>query len=166
VTLEELDGPVSMALSRQNVPVLPRGDGAAAGDTLASASGPAGLGRGAYVLREARDARAVIVGTGAEVHTALAAADLLATEGLPARVVSMPSWELFAEQDDDYRESVLSPELPSVSVEAGVTMGWSRWVDASVGIDHFGASAPGGELLERFGITAEAVAENVRALVV
>ena len=163
--LEELSGPVAMALSRQNVPVLPRGEGAAAGDTLA-APRAGRLSRGAYVLREAQDARAVIVGTGAEVHTALAAADLLAAEGLPARVVSMPSWELFAAQDDDYRERVLPPELPSVSVEAGVTMGWSRWVDASVGIDHFGASAPGAELLERFGITAEAVAENVRALVV
>jgi transketolase len=167
VTLEELDGPVAMALSRQGVPVLERGGGAAGDDgTLASASGPVGLSRGAYVLRQAEDARAVVVGTGAEVHVALAAADLLAGEGLPVRVVSMPSWELFGAQDDAYREQVLPPALPSVSVEAGVTMGWEHWVDASVGINRFGASAPGDLVLEKLGVTPEAVAERVRALVV
>ncbi len=125
-----------------------------------------GVARGAYVLRAAADPVAVIVGTGAEVHVALAAADLLAADGVAASVVSMPSWELFAAQDDAYREQVLPPELPSVSVEAGITMGWERWVDSAVGIDRFGASAPGAQLLEQFGITAEAVAERVRALIV
>ncbi len=166
VVLEDLDGPAVLALSRQNVAVLERADdGVAAGSGGApSMTSAAGLARGAYTLREPADARAVIVGTGAEVHLALAAADILAGEGIAARVVSMPSWELFAAQDDGYREGVLSTELPSVSVEAGVTMGWERWVDSAVGIDRFGASAPGGEVLEKLGITAVAVAERVRAL--
>ena len=120
--------------------------------------------RGAYVLRAAQNARAVVVGTGAEVGTALAAADLLAGEGIPAHVVSMPSWELFDAQDDDYRDAVLPVTLPSVSVEAGITMGWERWVDTAVGIDRFGASAPGPLVLEKLGITAEAVADRVRTL--
>ena len=159
--LEELPGPAVFALSRQNLTVLDRAAGDAAGGSLANA---AGLARGAYTLRDAVSPQAVIAGSGAEVHVALAAADLLAAEDVAVRVVSMPSWELFAAQDDEYRESVLPLMLPSVSVEAGITMGWERWVDSAVGIDRFGASAPGGELLERFGITASAVADRVRAL--
>jgi transketolase len=100
----------------------------------------------------------VIVGTGSEVWVALAAADRLADDGIRARVVSMPSWELFAAQDESYRESVLPPDLPSVSVEAGISQGWARWVDRSVSIERFGASAPGAEVLQRLGITPEAVA--------
>ena len=98
------------------------------------------------MLRQAADARAVVVGTGAEVHVALAAADLLAGEGLPVRVVSMPSWELFAAQDQDYREQVLPPALPSVSVEAGVTMGWEqlgRRVGRDQPLRRLGARRPG-----------------------
>jgi transketolase len=96
---------------------------------------------------------------------ALAAADLLSERGVAARVVSMPSWELFAAQDADYQEAVIPAELPSVAVEAGVTMGWERWVDTVVGIDRFGASAPGPVVLERLGITPEAVAERVSTLI-
>ncbi|MCD6725878.1 MAG: transketolase [Solirubrobacteraceae bacterium] len=155
--LEDCDGPVVLALSRQNVPVLPRdGDGALAGAD--------GLRRGAYLLRDAPGARATVVGTGAELSVALAASDLLAAEGVPTRVVSFPSWELFAAQDVEYQESTIPSELPSVAVEAGITMGWERWVDSAVGIDRFGASAPGGEVLRRLGISAEAVAERVRGL--
>jgi transketolase len=76
----------------------------------------------------------------------------------------MPSWELFDQQDDDYRESVLPPELPSVSIEAGISMGWSKYVDASVSIERFGASAPGAEVLEKLGITPDAAANKVREL--
>ena len=154
--LEDVSGPAVLVLSRQDTPVYDRGPGA-----MASAEG---LARGAYVLRAAQNARAVVVGTGAEVGTALAAADLLAGEGIPAHVVSMPSWELFDAQDDDYRDAVLPVTLPSVSVEAGITMGWERWVDTAVGIDRFGASAPGPLVLEKLGITAEAVADRVRTL--
>jgi transketolase len=148
VILEDLEGPAVLVLSRQDLPVLEE-------------AGYEGVSRGAYALRDPEGAQATIVGTGSEVEVALAAADEL---DVPVRVVSMPSWELFAQQDDAYRESVLPPLLPSVSVEAAVTMGWERWVDRSVGIDRFGASAPGPEVLEKLGITAANVASAVREL--
>jgi transketolase len=152
VILEDLDGPAVLALSRQDLPVL---DGVSAEDVA----------RGGYVLREAPgEERAAIVATGSEVWVALAAADALAGEGVGARVVSLPSWELFAAQDAAYREEVLPPGLPKVSVEAGIAMGWAQWVDRSVSIERFGASAPGGEVLERLGITPEATAAAVREL--
>jgi transketolase len=150
--LEDLDGPAVMALSRQDLPVLPE----------ASADGVA---RGAYVLRDADDPAVVIVGTGGELSVALDAADRLGDDGIRARVVSMPSWELFAAQDEAYRESVLPRDLPSVSVEAGISQGWERWVDRSVSIERFGASAPGTEVLRRLGITAENVAGAAAELV-
>jgi transketolase len=151
VIVEDLEGPALMALSRQDLPLLD--------------IDPDGVGRGAYVLRPAASGeQVVLVGTGAEVHTAIEAADLLAGEGIGARVVSMPSWELFAAQGDDYRDQVLPPTLPSVSVEAAVSMGWERWVDRSVSIDRFGASAPGTEVLEKLGITGEHVARVAKDL--
>jgi transketolase len=151
VILEDLEGPVAMALSRQDLPILEIDRD--------------GVGRGAYVLRPAEgEERVALVGTGAEVHTAVAGAELLAKDGIGARVVSMPSWELFTAQDQSYRDEVLPPGLPSVSVEAGVSMGWERWVDRSVSIDRFGASAPGAEVLEKLGITGEHVAEVAREL--
>jgi transketolase len=156
VVLEDLEGPAVFALSRQNLPVLHRGDG-----TYGDVSG---VGRGAYVLRDVEDPQAVIVGTGSEVSVALAAADLLAADGVRTRVVSFPSWELFERQDDEYQDAVLPIGIPSVSVEAGVTMGWERWVDVPVGINRFGASAPGEEVLEKLGITAEHVADTLRAI--
>jgi transketolase len=150
--LEDLEGPAVLVLSRQDLPVQPN-------------ASDEGVSRGAYVLREADgDERATIVATGSEVWTAIAAAEQLEAEGIGTRVVSMPSWELFERQDDDYREEVLPPELPSVSIEAGVAMGWSKWVDASVSIERFGASAPGAEVLEKLGITPNAAATKVREL--
>jgi transketolase len=151
VILEELDGPALMALSRQDLPIL---------DIDRD-----GVARGAYVVRPASaDEQVVLVGTGAEVHTAIAAAEKLEGEGIGARVVSMPSWELFAAQGDDYRDQVLPPTLPSVSVEAGVSMGWERWVDRSVSIERFGASAPGAEVLDKLGINADNVAQVAKDL--
>lgn len=147
------DGPTALVLSRQNLPVLDRETHGAA----------AGLARGAYVLADADGATpdAILIGTGAEVHVALAARELLAADGIKARVVSMPCWEAFSAQPDDYREEVLPRAVRArVSVEAGATFGWERWTgDAgtTVGIDRFGASAPGGVLFEKFGFTAEAV---------
>jgi len=152
--LEQLDGPACLVLTRQGVPVLDRGE-------LAPA---AGLARGAYTLCGPEQADVVLVGTGSEVSLALEAARSLAGEGVSARVVSMPSWELFAQQPGEYRESVLPPTVPSVSIEAGVTFGWERWVDRAVGVDRFGASAPGAEVLSRLGITAEAVTAAARDL--
>ncbi|MEI6663895.1 MAG: transketolase [Actinomycetes bacterium] len=154
VTAEEIEGPVALILSRQDLPVIDRAKFAPA----------AALGGGAYVLSDSESPVGVIVATGSEVHTALAAQDLLASEGVATRVVAMPSWELFEARSVEERESVLPANLPTVSVEAGISMGWDRWADAHVAIDHFGASAPGDELLERFGITAEAVAEKLRGL--
>jgi transketolase len=150
--LEDLDRPAVLVLSRQDLPV----------QANASAEGVA---KGAYVLREAEgDERAVLVATGSEVWVAVAAAEQLEAEGIGTRVVSMPSWELFDAQDDEYRESVLPPELPSVSIEAGISMGWSKYVDASVSIERFGASAPGEVVLEKLGITPDHAADKVREL--
>ncbi|MEA2360417.1 MAG: transketolase [Solirubrobacteraceae bacterium] len=149
--LEDTDGPVVLVLSRQDLPVQPDVD-------------PDGVARGAYVLREVDDPEIVLVGTGSELWVAMAAADLLAEDGVRARVVSMPSWELFEAQDDAYRDGVLPPGLPSVAVEAGVSQGWDRWVDRVVAIDRFGASAPGEEVLEHLGITPQNTARVAREL--
>ncbi|MGX6448536.1 transketolase family protein [Patulibacter sp. S7RM1-6] len=155
--LEDLDGPALLALSRQGIEPLPRDGGDEAAWT--------GVPRGAYVVTDTDgEPDVVLVGTGAEVGVAVAAGALLGERGVQARVVSMPSWELFDEQDEEYRLSVLPVNVPSVSVEAGVTMGWNRYVDASVGIDRFGASAPGPEVLEKLGITAENVAKHAQEL--
>jgi len=149
----ERGGPTALILSRQNLPVL---EGTAELD---------GVRRGAYVLRDTvAEPDVVLIGTGSEVQLCVQAADELATTGVGARVVSMPSWELFLEQDDDYQLSVLGEEIPRVSVEAGSTFGWSLWAEANVGIDHFGASAPGAELMEKFGMNVANVIEHVRAV--
>jgi transketolase len=146
-------GPTGLVLTRQDVPVL---EGTANG----------GLARGAYVLADPVDqARIVIIGTGSEVSVCLAAATRLEADGIPTRVVSMPSWELFAEQDEAYRDSVLLPEVPRLAVEAAASFGWDRWADESVSIDRFGASAPGKIVLEELGYTGENVAVQARALV-
>ncbi len=148
VILEDLDGPAALALSRQNLPVL-------------EGTGP-GLARGAYVLRPGDDA--CIVATGGELIVAVEAHEALAADGISVRVVSMPSWELFEAQDDGYRAETFPDGLPTVSVEAGISLGWSRYAQAHVAIDRFGASAPGTETLRRLGITAEATAGAVRGL--
>jgi len=147
------DGPTLLALTRQKVPVL----------TQEGPEGAGGLARGAYVLADAPegDADLILIATGSEVALALAARTLLADRGIEARVVSMPSWELFRAQELDYRNRVLSPDVPRrISIEAGCTQGWREWIgDAgiAIGIDRFGASAPAGELFEQFGFTAEAI---------
>ncbi|MCW2958841.1 MAG: tkt [Solirubrobacterales bacterium] len=154
VILEELDGPAVLVLSRQNLPV----------QTDAPVVG--GVGKGAYVIRKTEEPpQAVLVGTGGELHTALEAADLLEAEGLKVQVVSMPSWELYDAQDEGYKQSVLPLGVPKVSIEAGIAMGWAKYVDASVSIERFGASAEGTEVLERLGITPAAAAAKVKALI-
>jgi len=149
------DGPTALILTRQNVPVL---EGTAEQFT--------GVARGAYVLRDdgSGDPDVILIGTGSEVSTCLGAADLLETEGRLVRVVSMPSWDLFEAQDDDYIESVLPADVPTLSVEAASSFGWARWADDCVSIDRFGKSAPGKVVLEHFGFTAENVADHARAL--
>ena len=130
---------------------------------------------GAYVLADSEAPRkAILMATGSEVHVALAARDLLEAEGIGTRVVSMPCWELFEAQGENYRRRVLpGGDLVRVAVEAGVQQGWDRWLcgergrprkSGFVGMDSFGASAPAEVLFEKFGITAEAVADKVRSL--
>ena len=157
--LERTDGPTALVLSRQNLPVLDR-----------SALAPAEEARrGAYVLWEA-DGRAqvILIGTGSEVHIALEAGRLLEKAGIPARVISMPSWELFEAQPEEYRRAVLPPDVRArVSVEAATSLGWERYVGldgVAVGLPHFGASAPANILYKEFGITAERVAEEATRL--
>jgi transketolase len=158
-------GPVGIALTRQNVPVFARGEGEASGDVLASASATA---KGAYVLAEAPNGTpdVILIATGSEVQLAVAARETLAADGVNARVVSAPSLEWFAEQDEAYRESVLPKAVTArVSVEAGSVLSWRGIVGdrgRSIGIDHFGASADYKTLFQKFGITAEAVVEAAR----
>ncbi|MGZ8666099.1 MAG: transketolase [Solirubrobacterales bacterium] len=155
VALEDVEGPVCLLLTRQNLPILDR-------DEFPPASG---LAKGAYVLSDSDgEPDAVLIATGSEVSVALEAQELLASDEIKARVVSMPCWELFDAQDEGYRNQVLPPGKPVASVEAGVSLGWERYADLSVSIERFGASAPGSEVLQRLGITAEAVAAAVRDL--
>ena len=148
VALERSDGPTLLALSRQKLPVLEPPAG--------------GVSKGAYVAADGD--RVVLIGTGSEVSLCLAARDVLSKEGVSVRVVSMPSWELFRQQPQTYRDEVLPPGLPRLAVEAASPMGWREWVDATVTLDRFGASAPGNVVLEKLGFTAEAVASKARDL--
>jgi len=148
--LARTTGPTGLVLSRQDLPIV-------------TPPGAPGAERGAYVLADGDDA--ILIATGSEVAVALAARDELAKRGVAARVVSMPCWELFAEQDAAYRESVLPrARWQRVSVEAGATFGWREHTGdrgAAVGIDRFGASAPGELVLEKLGIDAAHVVETV-----
>jgi transketolase len=150
------DGPTALILTRQGIPVLTETAGLA----------EQGVSRGAYVLRDPTGGspQVVLIGTGSEVHVCLAAADRLASTGVRARVVSFPSWELFAVQPDDYRRQVLPRGVPRLAVEAASSFGWDRYADATVCLDHFGASAPGEVALQEFGFTPEHVASRATAL--
>jgi transketolase len=152
VAIEHRRGPVALVLTRQDVPVL-------APELVAD-----GVSRGGYVVSPATEPAVALVATGSEVSVALASQAELERDGIAARVVSMPSWELFESQDDQYRRAVLMPQVPTVSLEAGVSQGWSRWVDASISIERFGASAPGALALSRLGITPARVVERAKEL--
>jgi transketolase len=158
IALERRGGPVAMALSRQKVPTLDRTEVAAADGAL----------RGAYTLWQSGDGEPelIVIATGSEVWVALEGAKRM--NGTNVRVVSMPCWELFAEQPADYREEVLPPDVGArLSVEAGVSLGWKQWVGDrgdSLAIDRYGASAPGSEVLERLGFTPDNIAARAQAL--
>ncbi|MDY6892427.1 MAG: transketolase [Chloroflexota bacterium] len=159
VALERRHGPTSLILSRQNLPILDRG-------ALAPA---AELQRGAYVLWEAAATPDVIlIGTGSEVHVALDAGKLLQKANISARVVSMPSWELFEAQPLEYRNRVLPPSIRArVSIEAGTPLGWERYVGlegAVIGLHRFGASAPAEVIYKRLGLTAQHVVDEAQRL--
>lgn len=159
--LERKTGPTGLVLTRQKVPTLDR-------TKLGSASG---LHKGAYVLADAAGgaAKAIIIATGSEVQLALAAKDELDKAGVATRVVSMPCMEVFAKQDAAYRDQVLPPAVKArVSVEAGVTFGWERWIGdrgIAIGVDTFGASAPDKILYEKYGLTVAKIVEAVRKTV-
>jgi transketolase len=157
VALEECDGPVCLLLTRQSVPVLDR-------ERLSTAGG---LSRGTYVISDTPERRtdAVIAATGSEVALALDAQEELRGQGIAVRVVSMPSWELLDLQPPGYVDSLLPPATPVVAVEAGVGQGWERFARQTVSVERFGASAPGADVLEQLGITANAVVAAVRDLV-
>jgi transketolase len=157
-------GPTTLALTRQNLPAWDR-----AAEGMGSAEGTL---RGGYVLWESapKGLDLVLIGTGSEVEIALNAARMLAAEGVGVRVVSLPSWLLFQEQEAAYRAEVLPPGVKKIAVEAASPFGWERWVgnDPSLGdvvaIDHFGASGPFQTLYREFGLTPENVATRARAL--
>lgn len=150
--------PTALLLSRQKLPVLHK-YAAVIHDNA---------GKGAYVLDAGQgEAKAVIIATGSEVHLALEAQAKVAEEGICVSVVSMPSWDMFEMQSEEYKKSVLPEGLPKVAVEAGVTLGWSRYTgseDNVIGINKFGASAPGGTVMKEYGFTAENVAAKVKSL--
>jgi transketolase len=148
----ERNGPTLFALTRQNVPHLDR-----------SKAKDIDVSKGAYILAEAEGGtpEVILIGTGSEVSLCMKAYEKLAKYGVKARVISMPSWELFKSQDESYRESILPKSIKKrVTVEAAATLGWERWAGDEgtiIGVDHFGASAPGAEIMKNFGFTAEHV---------
>ncbi|HTQ40267.1 MAG TPA: transketolase [Pirellulales bacterium] len=155
------DRPVALILTRQNLPTLDRTKYAAA----------SGLAKGAYTLIDAQGSkpRVILIGTGSEVSTCVAAFEQLASQGIAARVVSMPSWELFEMQDEAYRNSVLPPDVTArVACEAGIRQGWDRYIGREgrfVGMDSYGASAPGPACYKNFHITPEHVVEEAKAAI-
>ncbi|HEY4320647.1 MAG TPA: transketolase [Gemmatimonadales bacterium] len=159
IAMNHTTGPVALVLTRQKLPPQAR-----------QADGVRETARGAYILSEPAVApKAIVIATGSEVQVAIAAAATLNSGGVPTRVVSMPSWELFAAQDSAWRERVLPAAITArVAIEAASPFGWSRWLGdrgIMIGLDHFGASAPAETLFTEFGLTAERVADAVRSLV-
>ncbi len=156
--LKRADGPTALVLSRQNLPVLDRGK-------LAPASG---VQQGGYILQDVEKPEVIIMGTGSEVAIALEAGELLQEKGIRARIVSLPSWELFDAQPVEYRNTVLPESIKArISIEAGSQLGWERYVGDNgviIGIPHFGASAPGKVLYEKLGLTARRVADEAANL--
>jgi transketolase len=148
---------VALLLSRQNLPVLP-----------GTKEGGAALSHGAYIVADAPAPQVILIGAGSEVSVAMAAREILAAKGVACRVVSMPSWELFEEQEASYRESILPAAITArVSVEAGVTMGWERYVGsagAMIGINRFGESGKGPAVMAHLGIAPENVAQKALAV--
>ena len=151
-------GPIALVLTRQKIPVIDR----------TKYASETGLHRGAYVLADSDSPEAIIIATGSEVHLAVKAFEDLTAKGKKVRVVSMPSWSIFEMQDEKYKESVLPSEIwQRVSVEAGITKGWQKYVGQqglSVGVDRFGSSAPVEVVMKEYGITSDAVVRAVETL--
>ncbi|MBW2589441.1 MAG: transketolase, partial [Deltaproteobacteria bacterium] len=155
LAVKNTDGPVALILSRQKLPILDRTEYASAD----------GLEKGAYILADTdQKPEIILIATGSEVSITLEAGKELLKKGIQARVVSMPSWELFEKTSQEYKDKVLLPDVTArIAVEAGIPMGWERYVTSAgetVGIARFGASAPGGTLLEKFGFTSENIVQK------
>ena len=153
-SVKRRNGPSTLIFSRQNLPFQQR-----------SEAQIAGIARGGYVLRDAADARAILIATGSEIELAVKAADALAAQGIAVRIVSMPCTDVFDRQDAAYKASVLTKGIPRVAIEAGVTDFWYKYVGlegAVIGIDTFGESAPAGVLFKHFGFTTEKVVDAVK----
>ncbi len=152
-TALETDGPVAMLLTRQKLPVI---NPAPAADEFS---------RGAYILSESDGVPdVVLVATGSEVALAMASKEALETDSLSIRVVSMPSWELFESQPEGYRLELFPPDVQTLAIEAGITQGWQKYTDNVMGLDHFGASAPGWVVFEKLGFTVDNVVERIKTL--
>ena len=156
-SVKTMDGPVALILSRQKLPVIKPNQS------------EYGLANGAYIFSDSKGKPDIIlIATGSEVYIAIEAQRILANEGVAARVVSMPSWELFEKTSQDYQDHVLLPNVTArLAIEAGVPLGWERYVgrsDAVIGITGFGASAPGGTMMEKFGFTPENIAKKAREI--
>ncbi len=155
------DGPVALVLTRQNLPVL---------DLDLFPQLPAGVPLGGYILSEAQGAPdLIIVATGSEIHLALAASDALTKEGIATRVVSFPCWQLFQAQPAAYQQEIFPPQVPILTLEAGVSLGWRPYINLAanlevIGVDHFGASAPGKKVLQEYGFNLEHVCQRARDL--
>ena len=162
VAVEHQRGPVALIMTRQVVPVIDR----------SKYSPASGVCKGAYILADSGETKPeiILIATGSEVHPALEAYEKARAEGIKARVVNMASWELFEQQPENYRSEVLPPQnRKRISIEAGSTHGWHKYIGLdgdAIGIDHFGASAPGKVLLEKFGFTSENILNRIKALLV
>jgi len=155
IALQSTKTPTLLVLSRQNLPTLSSGE---------VTNHPSE--KGAYILKEASGGspKVILIGTGSEVSVCTGAQDILEAQGIPTRVVSMPSWFLFEKQDAGYKSSVFPAGIKKVSVEAGVTLAWPRYSDAQIGVDHFGMSAPAEQVMKEFGVTPENAAEVAKGL--
>lgn len=154
MALTRMHSPTALALTRQSIPTLEGTDRGL-------------LSKGAYVLKDfGENPQLILIGTGSEVSLVYSAAEKLFAEGTAVRVVSFPSWELFEEQDEAYRESVLPKNITArLAVEAGATLGWERYAKAVIGLDHYGASAPYKVIFEKFGFTVENVVAKAKELI-
>jgi transketolase len=160
LAISRRNGPTALALTRQNLPTLDR-------EVFSSASG---LQRGAYVLADLGDGRPeiILMASGSEVSLIIEAGKRLAAEGMNVRLISFPSWELFASQDQEYKDSVLLPNIQArLSIEAGISQGWDRWVGdrgTIISIERYGASAPYEIVYEKFGLSVENVIDNAKGI--
>ena len=162
IAIEHKDGPVALVLTRQNLPIL---------DLQKYPQLPLGVRSGGYVLAHAAGNAPpdiTLIATGSEVQLALAAREKLETQGVRARVVSLPCWNLFDAQPVEYREAVLPPEVPMLAIEAGAPLGWRPYVGPGIeviGVDHFGASAPGEIVMHEYGFSVDHVTQRALAMV-